>query len=85
MVVGAQSLNFFSPAASAAPLRYRRFRYGAVQDSGLRPDSEPTRTIRTAAKAAKAKVVRVMKAEERTKAMIALSEKRYKLLGEDTI
>jgi hypothetical protein len=37
------------------------------------------------AKAAKAKAARVLKAEQRDQAMIALSEKRYKLLGEDAI
>jgi hypothetical protein len=36
-------------------------------------------------KAAKAKAARVLKAEQRDQAMLALSEKRYKLLGEDAI
>jgi hypothetical protein len=35
------------------------------------------------AKAAKAKAARVLKAEQRTKAMIALAEKRDELEGED--
>jgi hypothetical protein len=37
------------------------------------------------AKAAKAKAARALQAEQRDQAMIALSERRYKLLGEDTI
>jgi hypothetical protein len=37
------------------------------------------------AKAAKAKAARVLQAEQRDQAIIALSERRYKLLGEDTI
>jgi hypothetical protein len=37
------------------------------------------------AEAAKAKVARALQAEQRDQAMIALSERRYKLLGKDTI
>jgi hypothetical protein len=37
------------------------------------------------AKAAKAKAVRLLKAEQRVKAMIALSEERGKLFGDDIL